>query len=93
MNYEGHGRERLRQALIEKERQLDLAFADKSIDRASLSRMLQQIAATQAQLRQAHLEAHLEQADILTPAQIAGYNKLRGYGTSSTTAPHGGHAH
>jgi Spy/CpxP family protein refolding chaperone len=83
----------LGQSQIETERQLDLAFADKSIDRASLNRMLQQIAATQAQLRQAHLEAHLEQADILTPAQIAGYNKLRGYGKSATAAPHGGHAH
>lgn len=83
----------LGQSLIEKEKQLDMAFAEKSVDRNSLERMLQQIAATQAKLRLAHLEAHLEQIGILTPAQIASYNRLRGYNKSANAVPHGGHAH
>jgi hypothetical protein len=83
----------LGRSLIEKERQLDLAFADKSVTHASLEGMLGQIGALQAQLRQVHLEAHLEQIHILTPAQIVTYNNLRGYGKSVKAPPHAGHAH
>jgi Spy/CpxP family protein refolding chaperone len=68
----------LGRTLAEKERQLDQAFSGKSVTRASLQLMLGQIAAVQARLRQVHLEAHLEHAKILTPEQIASYNKLRG---------------
>lgn len=84
---------RLGEALVEQERQLDQAFSAKAVTAASLEQMLQRIAAVQAQLRQAHLEAHLEQAKILTSVQIAAYNKLRSYGNASETAPQAGHAH
>jgi hypothetical protein len=80
-------------SLIEKEKQLDLAFAEKSITPASLEKLLQQIAVLQSQLRQVHLEAHLEQFTILKPAQIAAYNKLRGYDKSDGAAQHTGHGH
>lgn len=79
--------------LIAQERALDLAFARKSITSASLEQMLSRIASLQAQLRQAHLEAHLEQATILTPEQIAAYNTLRGYDKSGKASSHHGHAH
>ncbi|MDQ9169724.1 Spy/CpxP family protein refolding chaperone [Oxalobacteraceae bacterium R-40] len=82
----------LGQTLIEKEKQLDMAFAEKSVDRSSLERMLQQIAATQAQLRLAHLDAHLQQVRILSLEQIARYNDLRGYGKPTSPTPHAGHA-
>lgn len=85
---------RLGHRLVEKESQLDRAFADKSVTSASLEQMLAEIAAVQAQLRQAHLEAHLEQVKLLTPAQIATYNSLRGYGKASAGGPaHGHHGH
>jgi Spy/CpxP family protein refolding chaperone len=83
----------LGRSLIEKERELDQAFAAKSVTGDSLQHMLQGIAAVQAQLRQAHLETHLEQVSILTPAQIATYNKLRGYDKSGKATAHAGHAH
>jgi Spy/CpxP family protein refolding chaperone len=83
----------LGRSLIEKERQLDLAFAEKSVTRDSLRQTLQGIALLQAQLRQAHLEAHLEQVNILTPAQISTYNTLRGYDQSGKASAHAGHTH
>lgn len=83
----------LGRSLIEKERQLDLAFAEKSVTRDSLQQTLQEIALLQAQLRQAHLEAHLEQVSILTPAQISAYNTLRGYDKSGKPSTHTGHSH
>jgi Spy/CpxP family protein refolding chaperone len=83
----------LGRSLIDQERELDLAFAGKSVTRASLEQMLGKIAVLQAQLRRAHLEAHLEQAAILTPVQIAMYGKLRGYDKSAVAPSHGGHAH
>jgi hypothetical protein len=36
----------------------------------------------QGQVRQVHLDAHIEQTALLTPAQIAKYNRLRGYEAS-----------
>lgn len=49
------------------------------------------IGALQAEVRGAHLEAHLAQVDILTPEQNALYAKLRGYGESA--AHPGSHSH
>lgn len=83
----------LGRSLIEKEKKLDLAFAGKSVTPASLEHMLGEIAALQAKLRQVHLQAHLEQFAILKPAQIAAYNKLRGYDKPAKAASHAGHAH
>jgi hypothetical protein len=83
----------LGRSLVEKESQLDRAFAEKSLTRDSLQQTLQGIAALQAQLRQTHLEAHLEQVSILTPAQIRTYNALRGYDKSAKPAAHTGHSH
>ncbi len=80
----------LGQALVEKERELDRLFATKGISAEQLGRSLQAIGALQARVRQAHLEAHLAQAAILTPEQNARYVELRGYGA---VPPAGGHVH
>jgi hypothetical protein len=42
----------------------------------------------QAGLRGVHLKAHIEQARILTPAQIARYAALRGYASGHHDAGH-----
>ncbi len=76
--------------LLTAEQQLDGAFANRSITDETLASALRRIAALQAELRGAHLEAHLAQVKILTPEQIARYSQLRGYGTSETS---GGHLH
>ena len=65
--------------LIDEERKLDRLFANTSITQNSLQDSVARIGALQADVRAAHLEAHLEQAKILTPEQRAHYLRLRGY--------------
>ena len=65
--------------LVDEERKLDRLFAGASITQDSLQQSVARIGALQANVRAAHLEAHLEQARILTPEQRAHYLRLRGY--------------
>ena len=74
--------------LVDEERKLDRLFAGASITESSLQESVARIGALQADVRAAHLEAHLEQAKILTPEQRAHYLRLRGY-----HAPGGQHVH
>lgn len=76
-------------ALVDAESSLDALFAAGKIDNHVLGAALTRIADLQAQLRQAHLAAHLEQTKVLTETQIARYVELRGYRDS---AKHDGHA-
>ena len=80
-------------ALVDEERQLDALFASKSITRASLAATLARIADLQRQLRETHLQTHLAQVEILTPAQVAKYATLRGYSMPGRTEGHAGHKH
>jgi hypothetical protein len=84
----------LGKSLIEQEAQLDRMFASRQISREQLKSSLAGIARLQGDLRKAHLEAHLTQAEILTHEQIAKYFELRGYG-SGAAAGHdtGAHKH
>lgn len=66
--------------LVAAERELDRLFATRKVTRESLKAALERIAGLQAELRSIHLDAHLEQAKLLTPAQIRRYTELRGYG-------------
>jgi len=77
--------------IIAAERDLDRAFADGSVNAASLRGQVDKIAALQGELRATHLETHLAQRTILTPEQIARYNTLRGYGASAPSDHHRGH--
>ena len=70
---------RLGEELIVAEAALDEAFADGSIDRESLESRLLEIGAIRARLRYVHMAAHLQQASLLSEAQRAAYNVLRGY--------------
>jgi Spy/CpxP family protein refolding chaperone len=75
-------------ALVDKERELERLFAARTITPQRLSTTLRQIGLLQAQVRDAHLEAHLAQVEILTPEQNARYVELRGYGTPSEQRRH-----
>jgi len=77
--------------LVEAERHLDQLFASHSITAASLAESLKRIGELQARVRQAHLEAHLAQMDVLTAEQVARYMKLRGYGAGTKGHEHSGH--
>lgn len=65
--------------LIALERELDHHFANKTMTRELLGELLDSISRVRSKLRYVHLSAHLNTPDILTPDQIALYNKLRGY--------------
>lgn len=66
-------------ALIAAERELDRQFADGVATPDSLRAVLARIGALQAEVRRAHLAAHIAQRALLTPAQIEKYDVLRGY--------------
>jgi len=65
--------------LLDRERELDRQFATASIDPDSLRALLADIGRLQAQIRYAHLRAHLAQRALLTTEQIGRYDRLRGY--------------
>jgi Spy/CpxP family protein refolding chaperone len=76
---------------IEAERQLDLAFAQRTVTEAELARLTGRIGELQAQLRAAHLRTHLQQTALLTPRQVAHYQRLRGYTTAGPGTHQGKH--
>ncbi|MDO9115232.1 MAG: periplasmic heavy metal sensor [Polaromonas sp.] len=78
--------------LVEAERALDQAFASRQIDATRLAAHTESIGRLQALLRKSHLDTHLQQAALLTPAQITRYAQLRAYagpaaGAAPATAP------
>lgn len=75
--------------ILDLERELDAAFAQRTIDRSRLSQLTAQIGARLAMLRATHLEAHIETAGLLTPEQISRYDALRGYGEAAATGHKG----
>jgi Spy/CpxP family protein refolding chaperone len=79
--------------LVDEESKLDALFSSKAITRELLERSLKRISELQAQVRQVHLETHLAQIEILTPAQVSKYMALRGYTTPQRTKGHSGHKH
>jgi len=80
---------RLGGELIAEEAALDAAFALRTIAPAALEARLARIGALQGALRAVHLRTHLDQAALLTPAQVAAYARLRGYAAAPAPAPQG----
>jgi len=74
---------RLGGMLVERERQLDRAFAGGTVDEAALTTHTAVIARLQGELRWVHLRAHLEVRRVLTEEQVRRYDALRGYRPSS----------
>jgi Spy/CpxP family protein refolding chaperone len=77
-------------ALVEAERELDQLFFRRIATPESIQSQLLKIGKLQALVRGSHLEVHIAQAALLTPEQLAQYDKLRGYtghGEPSVQAP------
>ena len=74
--------------IVAKEGELDAAFAEARIDAALLTAKTAEIAALMGRLRAVHLAAHIESRPLLSPAQIAEYNRLRGYSGSGEPQQH-----
>lgn len=68
---------------------IEQGFRDGSLDAEGLRGLLEESALVEAELRFAHLEAHLATRELLTRHQIALYDEARGYGD----ADHGSHEH
>lgn len=75
--------------LLRLERDLDAAFATRTIDAQRLKDLTERIGTKQGALRAVHLAAHLETAAALSAEQIVRYDVLRGYGGASGSASDG----
>lgn len=69
----------LGEEVIDSERELDRLFRDRSVVPESLASATAKAAAAQGRLRESHLRYHLAMMEVLTPEQVARYNRLRGY--------------
>ena len=79
--------------LIDEERKLEELFASKTISSPLLHQTLGSIASLRAEVREIHLQAHLDEAQILSQAQTTKYWHLRGYdGSASHDHSHDGSA-
>ena len=74
--------------LVEREQALDGLFATGEITTDRLTVETAAIAELQGQLRSVHLAAHLETRPLLSPEQIARYQRLRGYGDAAAPPSH-----
>lgn len=69
----------LGRTIVELERELDAAFASGSVTPKELDRLVREIGLRRAELRAAHLGAHLWLRPVLTEEQRRAYGRLRGY--------------
>ena len=65
--------------LIEAERAIEQAFAERNREKEGLRRLLAQAEEARAELRFVHLATHLDTLPILDDEQVVRYNQLRGY--------------
>jgi Spy/CpxP family protein refolding chaperone len=75
--------------LLSAEKDLNRAFADRTINPERLQAITAAIGEKQGQLRNSHLKYHLATAALLNPDQLRRYNELRGYMAGSPDAPSG----
>lgn len=78
--------------IVELERRIDRAFASGEVAAETLREDLAALGELQADLRFAHLDAHLETKALLNAEQIARYVALRGY-ADGEHGEHAGHDH
>ncbi|MBI5259162.1 MAG: periplasmic heavy metal sensor [Burkholderiales bacterium] len=67
------------EAVLAAERALDTLFSQQQATPPLLAAASTEAALAQGQLRESHLRYHLAMRALLTPEQVAAYNRLRGY--------------
>ena len=72
--------------IVALERELDRRFAHRHIDAATIEDLTARIGALNGRARSIHLAAHLETTALLNDAQVANYNRLRGYTAAAAGA-------
>lgn len=75
--------------LMRREHELETMFRSRDIDETRLFAKTAEIGELEARLRATHLKYHISMAGLLSPAQRAAYDRLRGYG--GAVQPEGGH--
>jgi hypothetical protein len=75
--------------LINAERTLDRLFANAEAESVLLKAALQHIGRLRAELRFAHLDAHIRQRELLDDEQVKRYIHLRGYNGRQGHSSHG----
>lgn len=70
---------RLGGRIVAKEAELEALFAARRADDASARSLIAELGKLQGELRFAHVQAHLFTSRVLSSAQIAAYDELRGY--------------
>lgn len=65
--------------LVEAERAIEVLFRRGPVSEPALADAVRRTAALQGEYRLAHLETHRRMRALLTEAQVAQYDKLRGY--------------
>ncbi|MPZ09411.1 MAG: hypothetical protein GEU89_04260 [Kiloniellaceae bacterium] len=85
--------QRLGAAILAEEAALDHTFRSGRADEAALRERLAALGALQGDLRYVHLRSHLAARALLSPAQVAEYNALRGYAAGDEPPAHGSHGH
>lgn len=70
---------RLGEEIVTAERRLDRAFAERTIDAATLESLTTEIGRLRGSLRSTHLVAHIETAAVLDQEQREAYERARGY--------------
>ena len=69
--------------IIKREQELERQFESGTISEGRLATETEAIGKLQGRLRAIHLAAHIDAKRVLTAAQIASYNELRGYTTAN----------
>lgn len=77
--------------LIAAEAELDRAFARRQISTDRLGELVAASARIEGELRRVHLQAHLDQVELLDEEQVAAYLRLRGYGQPAGRGHHHRH--
>lgn len=71
--------QRLGKQVLAKETELERLFAERRADETGVRVLMAAIGQLQGELRFAHVNAHLATARVLSPVQVASYDRLRGY--------------
>lgn len=82
---------RIGQEIVRKEMELESLYATRQATADNVQRTVNDLAKLQGDFRFVHLNAHLSMRDVLSPQQIATYDRLRGY--DGGASQRGGHQH
>ncbi len=83
---------RVGKEIVHKEAELEALYAHQQASADNTRILVTSLAALQADFRLIHLNAHLGMRDVLSPQQVASYDRLRGYdGSQSDDAAHKKH--